>query len=73
MFVFWCVCRFYFQVSFQPADMSFPGGKLSVGSIADVVLRAYTQPVVVQVIEVKKVSPAPGSNASERFRFVLSF
>jgi hypothetical protein len=55
--------------------MAFPGGRLSVGAVSQIFSTPeYNAPVVLQVLEVKKMTPTankPNAPAGDRFRYVV--
>lgn len=54
-----------------PIEMAFPGGRLSVGSISKIYAGNFSDPVVLQVLEVKKmVSNNKAASTGDRFRYV---
>lgn len=51
-------------------NMAFPGGRLSVGTISQICNNGYSQPVVLQVLEVKKMVAAKSTAATgDRYRY----
>jgi len=64
--------RSHSSLEFHSINMAFPGGRLSVGSVAKIFSTPdYNQPVVLQVLEVKKMTPSnKQATPGDRFRYV---
>jgi hypothetical protein len=49
--------------------MAFPGGTLSVGCIENIVNNGYTDAVVMQVLDVRKITSKNAAAPGDRFRY----
>ena len=50
--------------------MAFPGGRLSVGSVAQIYnVKDYSEPVLLQVLEIKKMVSSKSSAPGDRYRY----